>query len=76
MRRAVTSSARRLFPRAGALPSVALVALDEARLLAAAGRPDDGARISALAREARELAQELGMGLVLDAATLIEARQS
>jgi ATP/maltotriose-dependent transcriptional regulator MalT len=68
--------AREQAARAGALPSVALVALDEARLLAAAGRPDDGARISALAREARELAQELGMGLVLDAATLIEARQS
>jgi tetratricopeptide (TPR) repeat protein len=58
--------------RAGAAPSLALAALDEARLLAARP-PQDWARVAALAREARELAQDLGMGLVVDAATLLEA---
>ena len=61
--------------RAGARPSIALAALDEARLLLAGGRPDDRQRVIALAGEARKLAQELGMGLVVDAATLVEAEQ-
>jgi ATP/maltotriose-dependent transcriptional regulator MalT len=67
--------AREQAARAGARPSIALAALDEARLLAAGGHPDDRARVTALAREARELAQDLGMGLVVDAATLVEAEQ-
>jgi ATP/maltotriose-dependent transcriptional regulator MalT len=64
--------AREQAARLGARPSIALAALDEARLLAAGGRAGDRDRITSLAREARELAQELGMGLVVDAATLIE----
>jgi ATP/maltotriose-dependent transcriptional regulator MalT len=67
--------AREQAARAGARPSIALAALDEARLLAAGGHPDDRARVTALARDARELAQDLGMGLVVDAATLVEAEQ-
>jgi tetratricopeptide (TPR) repeat protein len=65
--------AREQAERAGALPSLALAALDEARLLAIVGAAGDRERIAMLAREAREIAQELGMGLVVDAATLIEA---
>jgi hypothetical protein len=57
----------------GASPSIALLGLDEARLLLAEGRAEDRPRIGALAREARELAQQLGMGLVVDHATLLEA---
>jgi len=58
---------------AGAVPSIALAALDESRLLVARGRPGDRARARSLACEARELAEDLGMGLVVDAATRIEA---
>jgi tetratricopeptide (TPR) repeat protein len=65
--------AREQAERAGALPSVALTALDEARLLALLGADEHRDRIVSLAREAREIAQELGMGLVVDAATLMEA---
>ena len=64
--------AREQAARAGAAPSTALVALDEARLLATRGRPEDRARVCLLAREARELARDLGMGLVVDAATPLE----
>jgi tetratricopeptide (TPR) repeat protein len=65
--------AREQAARAGAIPSTALVALDEARLLLARGVAADRARAGELAREARELAQRIGMGSVVDAATLLEA---
>jgi hypothetical protein len=65
--------AREQAARAGALPSVALVALDEARLLALSSRPHDRARARELAREARLLARDLGVGLVVDAAIAVEA---
>jgi tetratricopeptide (TPR) repeat protein len=58
---------------AGAAPSLALVALDEARLLVARDAEPDKARVCALARDARERAQELDMGFVVDGATLLEA---
>jgi len=56
----------------GALPSLALAALDEAHLLSLRGGPEDAAGAAALAAKARTLAQDLGMGLVVDAATLLE----
>ncbi|HWX74846.1 MAG TPA: hypothetical protein VNZ05_06045, partial [Solirubrobacteraceae bacterium] len=65
--------AREQAERAGALPSLALAALDEARLLHVSEPQGDPRRVSSLARQARELAQELDMGLVVDAATLLEA---
>ncbi len=65
--------ARELAIRAGARPSIALTTLDEARLLLAAEPQPDAARVGSLARQARELAQELGMGLVVDAATVLES---
>ncbi|TMK98924.1 MAG: hypothetical protein E6G34_05305 [Actinobacteria bacterium] len=72
--RAHIGAAREQAASAGALPSTALLALDEARLLAAEGRrPEDRDRVRALAGEARELGQKLDMGLVVDAATLLEA---
>jgi tRNA A-37 threonylcarbamoyl transferase component Bud32/tetratricopeptide (TPR) repeat protein len=58
---------------AGARPTIALAALDEARLLLASEPGAERERVASLARQARELAQELGMGLVVDAATLVEA---
>ena len=58
---------------AGARPTIALAALDEARLLMASEPGADPERVASLARQARELAQELRMGLVVDAATLVEA---
>ncbi len=58
---------------AGARPSIAIAALDEARLLLASDPTADTQRVRALAREARELAQELDMGFVVDGATLLEA---
>ncbi len=64
-------SAREQAARVGAVPSIALAALDEARLLAASGRADDQARARSLAGEARELAEDLGMALVADAAMRI-----
>jgi hypothetical protein len=66
-------AARELARAAGARPSLALLALDEARLLAAEGRPEDAERVRALAGEARTLAQEFEMGHVVDEATLLEA---
>lgn len=65
--------ARKQSQSARALPCVALTALDQALALRARGRPEDRARIAELAREARELAQTIGMGLVVDHATLVEA---
>ena len=58
---------------AGARPTIALAALDEARLLVASEPHADPERVASLAGQARRLAQELGMGLVVDAATLLEA---
>ena len=49
---------RRQGQRLGALPTIALTAIDEATLLAATGDADGASR---LAREARALADELGM---------------
>jgi hypothetical protein len=58
--------------RVGALPSIALAALDEAHLRWRHGGGRDDGTVAALAAEARRLAQDLGMGLVVDAATLLE----
>lgn len=69
-------SAREQAARIGALPSIALAALDEATLLSLRGGPEDEGRVTALAAEARTLAQDLGMGLVVDAATLLEVATS
>jgi ATP/maltotriose-dependent transcriptional regulator MalT len=56
---------------ADALPSVALVALDEARLLVRRGAPGDADRALRRAGEARLLAQSMGMrGLARDAGRL------
>jgi tetratricopeptide (TPR) repeat protein len=67
------AQARKQSQSARATPSLALTSLDEARALQARGGPEDRPRIAQLAREARELAQRIGMGLVVDIATLIEA---
>jgi len=58
--------------RAGALPSIALTALDEARALQARGRADDHDRMRTLAREGLDRAQQIGMGWVVDAAVALE----
>ncbi len=58
---------------AGARPSLALLALDEARLLLASEPCADREQVALLARRARNIAHKLGMGLVVDAATLVEA---
>ena len=70
------AEARKQSQSARALPCVALTALDEARALAARGQPEDRARIAGLAREARELGQEIGMGAAVDEATLLESQFS
>jgi hypothetical protein len=67
------AEARKQALAAGARPSIALAALDQARLLLASDPMADAERVRALAREARELAQELDMGFVVDGATLLEA---
>ncbi len=64
--------AREMALRGGAAPSLALAALDEALLLLASGRESELPRARALAREARIQAQELGMSLVADQATILE----
>ena len=66
------ADARAQSERVGALPSVALVTLDEARALRARGREHDVGRIRELAREALDRAQQLSMGLVVDAAVALE----
>ncbi len=66
------ASARAQSERAGALPSLALTTLDEARALLARGRAEDHARIRRLAREVLERAQQIGMGWVVDAAVALE----
>lgn len=68
--------AREQAERAGARSSIALAALDEARLILASAPQADPTRVCSLARRARELAQELDMGFVVDAATLLEAAAS
>lgn len=67
------AQARKQSQSARARPCVALTVLDEARALQARGRAEDRGRIAALAHEARQRAQEVGMGLVVDLATLVEA---
>lgn len=68
-----TALAREQSERVGAVPCVALTALDEARTLQTRGRLEDAGRVLELIGQARDLAQTLGMGLVVDAATLVEA---
>jgi tetratricopeptide (TPR) repeat protein len=67
------TAAREQAERAGAMTSLALIALDLARAHHVRGRSDDLTEAGRLSREARQLAQELGIGLVVDAATLLEA---
>ena len=67
------ASARAQAERAGALPSLTLALLDEARALLARGRPEDHDRIRRLARQGLEQAQQIGMGWVVDAAVALEA---
>ena len=59
--------------RLGALPSVALTALDEARIRHARGQAEELDQIRDLTREALDLAQQLGMGLVVDGAVSLQA---
>jgi tetratricopeptide (TPR) repeat protein len=66
------ASARDQSERAGALPSLALVALDEARALLARGRAEDRDRIRQLTHEVLDRAQQIGMGWVVDAAIALE----
>jgi ATP/maltotriose-dependent transcriptional regulator MalT len=66
------ASAREQAERAGALPALALITLDEARALLARGRAGDHDRIRQLAREVLERAQQIGMGWVVDAAIALE----
>jgi tetratricopeptide (TPR) repeat protein len=66
------ASARAQSERAGALPSVTLAMLDEARALLARGRPEDHDQIRRLARQVLEHAQQIGMGWVVDAAVEVE----
>jgi hypothetical protein len=68
------ASAREQSERAGAMSSEALIELDLARAVRARGRPEDIEESVRLARQAREHAQTLGLGRVVDAATLFEAR--
>jgi eukaryotic-like serine/threonine-protein kinase len=66
------AAARAQSERVGALPSVALTALDEARARRARERPGELDRIRDLTQEALDLAQELGMGLVVDGAVSLQ----
>jgi AAA ATPase domain len=69
------TAARAQAERVGSLPSQALCALDEARLLAAAGAQEDAERVERLAAEAQELGARLGMRRVEhEASRLLEAR--
>jgi hypothetical protein len=58
------AAARRQAEEADALPSLALIAADEARLLAARAAPGDAPRAAQRAAEARMLGETLGMRLV------------
>jgi tetratricopeptide (TPR) repeat protein len=64
--------AREQSERVGAIPAMAFTALDSARALLGRNRPGDEDRALALAHEARTLAQDVGMALVVDAAALLE----
>jgi tetratricopeptide (TPR) repeat protein len=66
------AAARAQSEGAGALPSVTLAMLDEARALLARGRPEDHDQIRRLARQVLEHAQQIGMGWVVDAAVEVE----
>jgi hypothetical protein len=66
------ASARAQAERAGALPSLALTNLDEAKALLVRGHSHDHEQIRALSRLALELAQQIGMGWVVDAAVALE----
>ena len=67
------AGAREQAERAGAMTSLAVIKLDLARAHRARGRSDDLAKAVRLSREARELAQKLDVGLIVDAAVLLEA---
>jgi class 3 adenylate cyclase len=68
------AAARRAAEAAGAAPSLALLALDEARLVAACGEgPTDTADAARRAGEARRLAEHLGMRSVVRAAGRLES---
>jgi len=66
------AAARRQAELADALPSLALIALDEARLLAARGNPADREPASRLANQAGVLAERLGMRHVTAQATQLQ----
>ena len=66
------AAAREQSERVGARPSLALAALDEARARQALGRGEDREPIRQRAREALDLAQQLGMGLLVDAAISLQ----
>ena len=67
------ADARRQSERAGARPCVALTTLDEARGRLAFSEPGAFDDVARLLQDARRRAQELGMGLVVDAATALES---
>jgi serine/threonine protein kinase len=67
------ASARAQSERAGALPSVVLAMLDEARALRERGQAEDRDQIRALIRQILEQAQQIGMGGVVDAAVSLQA---
>jgi class 3 adenylate cyclase len=67
------AAARAVAELVDALPTLALTALDEARVLAARRAPEDRERAVARAREARLLAEHLQMHHVVSAAARLEA---
>jgi hypothetical protein len=67
-----TATARVQSERAGALPAATLAMLDEARALAARGRPEDRDQLRRLTRQVLRQAQQIGMGWVVDAAVALE----
>jgi class 3 adenylate cyclase len=67
------SAGRAVAERVDALPTLALTALDEARVLAARQAPGDPERVVARAREARLLAEHLEMRHVAEQAARLEA---
>ncbi len=70
------AAARATAEPAGALPTLALTSLDEARLLALRDAPGDRARVTVRSREARLLAEELGMRHVATEAAQLETGSS
>jgi tetratricopeptide (TPR) repeat protein len=65
------AAARVQSERAGALPAATLAMLDEARALMARGHAEDRDHIRRLVRQVLEQAQQVGMGLVVDAAVAV-----